>query len=169
MSGVHKAKPILTNQTVPEILLRKFDRKQAPASSETNPTTHSAGAPARQFPTSNPQTRRSLTVSSRRGLPARGLLKRGPTFRCGGRYRRPQRAPIRARPCSGPPRSRAHGGGSRTPERRRLRIPRRRRNGTKAEGGSARGGAPASGGGASGRRRKKRRRMKGEEGKKKCG
>lgn len=101
MSGVHKAKPILTNQTVAEIFLRKFHGKQTPASSQTNPTTHSAGAPARQFPTSNPQTRRSLTVSSRRGLPARGLLKRGPTFPCGGRYRRPQRAPIRARPCSG--------------------------------------------------------------------
>jgi hypothetical protein len=28
MSRVHKAKPILTNQTVPEILVRKFHRKR---------------------------------------------------------------------------------------------------------------------------------------------
>uniref|UniRef100_A0A0A9DPW1 Uncharacterized protein n=1 Tax=Arundo donax TaxID=35708 RepID=A0A0A9DPW1_ARUDO len=73
-------------------------------SRRTSPTT-SRGAPAHQFLIHSPQTRKSLTVSSRRSFPERDLLNAGPTFPCRAPYRlsrtlgsAPATAPIRRVP-----------------------------------------------------------------------
>lgn len=165
-SRVYKARPSLTNQTVPKFCCANSIENGETASSQTNPTTPRCGC--------NPQNRRSLTVSSRRSFQARDL-KRGPTFPCGGRYRCPRalRSPRRP-PCSDPPR----------PERTEA-APELRRSvdcgacvgvAGQGEGGSARGDAPASGGGARERRggssREERKEADGEDerrGKEKCG
>lgn len=117
-----------------------------------------------RFPLS--QTRRSLTVPSRRSFTARDLLKLEPTLSSGARYRRrrtrgsaPGTAPIRrvpnVRPRSG------------ISSQRKLRSPllcRRRLDGL----GSSRGCAPASGGETSGWEGRGTGGWKGSQ-RKKCG
>lgn len=120
---------------------------------------------AHQFPIRSPQNRRSLTVSSRRSFPARDILKRGPTFPCGARYRRPRA--LRSAPA---PIRRVPERTDMTPQlrrRRRLRSLRRRR--VKAKEGKPaavfRRAAEERAARRQGLGRRKGRRMKGGEGK----
>ena len=157
MSRVHKAKPILMNQTFPEISLRKSHRKRRDRvlSNKPNhpqlrvhPLTNSRLAIHRTADRSPSH----LAAASRPETSSNGDPHSPAVAATGVPARSDPRPPLRVRSAA----SRTYGSDSRTPPRRRLRSLRRLRG--QGEGGSARGGAPASGGGAKERRGGSRRK-----------